>query len=156
MMITGFLNIVFAPLLALNPVITIFIMGLTIITITNLLNKKFLGTENAKALKKKMQELREKMLSAQKIGDNKVVNECMKDIMKINSQYFKFTLKPLAISMLIVILILPWLRANYSGNVLVTMPGALPVIGGFEMSWFYWYIICTFSLSMVVRKIIGV
>lgn len=156
MMITGFLNIVFAPLLALNPIITIFIMGLVVITTTNLLNKKFLGTENAKLLKKKMQEMREKMLSAQKIGDTKVVNECMKEIMKFNSQYFKFTLKPLVISMFIVILILPWLRANYSGNVLVSMPQLLPVVGGYEVSWFIWYIICTFSLSLVIRKIIGV
>lgn len=156
MMMTGFLNIVFAPLLALDPVITIFIMGLTIITITNLLNKKFLGNENAKLLKKKMQDIREKMLSAQKMGDSKTVNKCMKEIMKINSQYFKFTLKPLAISMVLVILILPWLRSNYSGNVMVTIPQTLPAVGGFEISWFIWYIICSFSLSLVVRKIIGV
>ena len=127
-----------------------------IITITNLVNKKALGTEAAKEIKKKMQDLREKMLTAQKAGNTKEMNEYLSEIMKVNSKYFKFTLKPLVISMFLIILIFPWLRATYTGAIVASIPGIFPIIGGYELSWFIWYIICSFSLSLVIRKIIGV
>lgn len=155
-MISELLNPILSPLLVFPPVLTIFFVGLIIITITNLVNKKALGTEAAKEIKKKMQELREKMLTAQKAGNTKEMNEYLSEIMKANSKYFKFTLKPLVISMFLIILIFPWLRATFTGSIVAAIPAAFPIIGGYELSWFIWYIICSFSLSLVIRKIIGV
>jgi len=155
-MISELLNPILSPLLMFSPSLSIFIVGLIIITITNIVNKKALGTEAAKKIKQEMQELREKMLVAQKAGNIEEMNKYLSEIMKTNSRYFKFTLKPLIVSMFLIILIFPWLRATYTGTVVATIPQAFPIIGGYELSWFIWYIICSFSLSIVIRKIIGV
>jgi len=155
-MISELLNPILSPLLMFSPSLAIFIVGLIIITITNIVNKKALGTEAAKKVKEEMQYLREKMLVAQKAGNIEEMNKYLSEIMKTNSRYFKFTLKPLIVSMFLIILIFPWLRATYTGTIVATIPQAFPIIGGYELSWFIWYIICSFSLSIVIRKIIGV
>jgi len=149
-------NFVFSPLLGLHPAITILSIGAILITVTTLINKKFLGTGRALEVKNQMQEIREKMLHAQKNGDTENMNKHMSEMMKINSEYFMHSFKPLIISMFLVILILPWLKATYTGMTIATLPSVFPYVGGFELSWFYWYMICSFSLSMIIRKIIGV
>ena len=142
-------------MIPLTPIIAIFLIGAGISIFMSLINRKFLGTGAAKEVKDKMNEIRAKMLEAQKSGDAKAVNDHLKKMMKINSDYMKFMIKPMMISIVLVILILPFVRSQYTGMIVATVPDSFPVIGGYELSWFWWYFICTFVVSTIVRKLVG-
>jgi len=139
-----------------SPILMIFLVGASISIIMSLVNKKVLSTERAKEVKKMMQEIREKMLEAQKAGDTKKMNDHLKGLMKMNSEYMKFMIKPMIVSVFLVLLIIPFLRNTYTGLVIATVPESLPVVGGFELSWFWWYFICTFVVSIVAKKLLGI
>ena len=142
--------------LIMNPVIGVFIFGLVISLVMTLINKKFLGSGKAKEVREKMNELREEMLKFQKSGDMKKVNEYLARMMKLNNEYMKFSFKPLIISFVIAILVLPLLNMLYTGKVVATIPNTIPVIGGFQLSWIWWYIIVSLVLGLIFRKLIGV
>ena len=152
------LEALFSPIFALSPVIAIFIIGASISIFMSLVNKKVLSGKRAKEVKKNMQDVRAKMLDAQKSGDTKKMNEHLKELMSINSEYMKFMFKPMIVSIILFILVMPVLRGHYeiTGKVVGTVPEIMPMIGGFELSWFWWYVICTFAVSIVAKKILGI
>jgi len=143
-------------MIPLTPIIVIFLVGTGISIITSLVNKKFLGAGKAKEVKDKMNETRAKMLEAQKSGNVSAVNEHLKELMKTNSEYMKFMFKPMIISIALVLLILPFVSNTYQGLTVATVPSSFPVIGGYKLSWFWWYFICTFVVSTIVRKLFEV
>lgn len=143
-------------MIPLTPIIAIFLIGAGISIFMSLINKKFLGTGAAKEVKDKMNEIRAKMLEAQKSGNAKAVNEYLTKLMKINSDYMKFMIKPMIISIILVMVALPFVRDRYTGLTVATVPDSIPYIGGYELSWFWWYFICTFVVSTIVRKLVGV
>jgi uncharacterized membrane protein (DUF106 family) len=143
-------------MIPLTPIIVIFLFGTGISLVTSLVNKKFLGSGRAKEVKDKMNEIRAKMLEAQKSGNANVVNEHLKELMGVNSEYMKFMLKPMMISIVLVILVLPIVSNTYQGLTVATIPSSLPIIGGYKLSWFWWYFICTFVVSTVLRKLLEV
>jgi len=143
-------------MIALTPIIVIFLIGTGISIFMSLVNRKFLGTGVAKEVKHKMNELRAKMLDAQQSGNLQAVNDYLKELMKINSDYMKFMIKPMMISIILVLLVLPFVKNAYSGLTVATVPTSFPVIGGYELSWFWWYFICTFVVSTIVRKLVEV
>jgi uncharacterized membrane protein (DUF106 family) len=142
-------------MIPLTPIIAIFLIGAGISIFMSLVNKKFLGTGAAKEVKDKMGEIRAKMMEAQKSGNMEVVNKHLKELMKVNSDYMKFMIKPMMISIVVVILILPFIRSQYTGMIVATVPDSIPYVGGYELSWFWWYFICTFIVSLIVRKLVG-
>ena len=147
------LDLVFS---SLHPAVVVFIVGASVSIIMSLINKKFLGSEAAQEVKKRMQEIRAIMLDAQKCGDMKKVNECLRELMKINSEYLRFMIKPMLISLVLFMMIVPALRGNFTGKTIATVPKTIPGIGGMELSWFWWYAICAFVVSTIVRKILGI
>ncbi len=143
-------------MIPLTPIIAIFLIGAGISIFMSLINKKFLGTGAAKEVKDMMNEIRARMLEAQKSGDINKVNKYVKELMKINSKYMKFMMKPMIISIVLVMLVLPFVRSEYTGLTVATVPNLIPYVGGYELSWFWWYFICTFVVSTIVRKLVGV
>ena len=143
-------------MISLTPIIAILLIGAGISIFMSLVNKKFLGTGAAKEVKGKMNEIRAKMLEAQKSGNVKAVNEHLQELMKINSKYMKFMIKPMMISVVLVLLVLPFVKSAYTGLTVATVPDSIPYVGGYELSWFWWYFICTFVVSTIVRKLVGV
>jgi uncharacterized membrane protein (DUF106 family) len=136
-----------------TPIVAIFLIGAGISIATSLINKKFLGTGLAKEVKEKMNGIRAKMLEAQKSGNVNTVNECIKEMMKTNSEYMKFMFKPMIISIVLVLLVMPLVSNTYQGLTVATIPSSFPVIGGYKLSWFWWYFICTFVVSTILRKL---
>ena len=57
---------------SLNPALVVFLIGVFVSLTMSLVNFKFLGGENARKIKKRMYELRMKMLEAQKCADMNV------------------------------------------------------------------------------------
>jgi uncharacterized membrane protein (DUF106 family) len=83
----------------------------------------------------------------------------MKKMMELNSEYLHSMIKPLSvslvISMLLLILVFPWIRTVYTGMTIFTIPKSLPLIGGVGLTWIWWYIICSLVIGTVLRKIMG-
>jgi len=152
-------NVVFSPIMGFHPAVTISIICGLITTVITFVNKKTMGATNAKELKEKMDEARKKMMEAQKNGEKEEVDKQMKKMMEMNSEYLQKMMKPmmisLGISMLIVILIFPWLRETFTGVVIFTLPELLPIIGGKGLTWLVWYIICSVVMGLILRKILG-
>ncbi len=152
------LNAIFSPIMGLNPAVSIGIICTIITGILTFINKKTMGKTNAKEVKQKMEKARSEMLEAQKSGDKEIADKQMKKMMGMNSEYMKSMIKPmsvsLVISMLLITLLFPWLRAVYSGKVILTIPASLPVIGGKALTWMWWYMICSLGVGLALRKIL--
>jgi uncharacterized membrane protein (DUF106 family) len=142
--------------IGISPIFMVFLVGAFISILMSIINWKVLGTEKAKEVKKRMQDIRAKMLETQKSGDTKKTNEHLAELMKINSEYMRFTFKPMIVSLVLVILILPVLRSSYTGKVVGIIPNALPAIGGIKLDWFWWYFISTFVISLIAKKMLGI
>jgi uncharacterized membrane protein (DUF106 family) len=140
----------------MNEVLIIFLIGLGISLFLSIVNKKTLGNEKAVEIKKRMQEIRNEMLEAQKNGDKGKMNKCLSELMKINSEYMKLSLKPMIVSLIIVITILPFLKGAYTGMTVATIPNTLPLVGGIKLDWFWWYFISTFIVSIIIKKILRI
>ncbi len=141
----------------ISPIFMIFLIGAFISIMMSIVNWKVLGTEKAKEVKKRMQDIRAEMLETQKSGDKKKTNEYLAELMKINSEYMRLTLKPMMVSLVLVILILPVVRSSYDGKVVATLPNIFPEpVGGIKLDWFWWYFISTFVISLITKKILGV
>jgi uncharacterized membrane protein (DUF106 family) len=143
-------------MLGIAPVFVVFGVGTLINAIMALVNMKLLGTGKAKEVKERMQSVRSDMLEAQKKGDTKQMNVHLSELMKINSEYMKFSLKPMIISLFLVLLILPVLRGSYEGKIVATIPGMLPLVGGIQLSWYWWYFISTLIVGIILKKITGI
>jgi uncharacterized membrane protein (DUF106 family) len=153
--------------IGISPIFMIFLVGAFISIMMSIINWKVLGTEKAKGVKKRMQDVRANMLESQKSGDTKKTNEHLAELMKINSEYMGLTLKPMIVSLILVILILPVIRSSYTGmtvatvpNALLTVPNVIVGIGGWKLDgkldWFWWYFISTFVISIIAKKILGI
>jgi uncharacterized membrane protein (DUF106 family) len=142
--------------IGISPIFMVFLIGAFISITMSLINWKVLGTEKAREVKKRMQDVRAKMLETQKSGDTKKTNEYLAELMKINSEYMKLTFKPMIVSLILVILILPPLKGAYTGKIVATVPGVLPAVGGIKLDWFWWYFISTFVVSLIAKKMLGV
>ncbi len=154
-MFESILSALFAPLLALHPVISVFVIGVLISTIMSIVNKKSLSSGKAKEVKERMQSVREEMLKAQKSGDKDGMDKYLNDLMEINNEYMKFMFKPMFVSLALVLLFLPWIRSEFSGMTVAVIPAAIPVIGGFQLSWLWWYILTTLTVTLVLKKVLG-
>ncbi len=160
--VLGIVNSILSPLLQYSPVLVIFGIALLISIVTGIINKKAMSTPQAKDLKEKLKianELRKEVTDAQKLGDAKKVENLTKKSLDIQSKYMsehtKLMFKPMIISILLALLILPWLQATYENTVVASVPGIIPFLGGNAMTWLWWYITCSLSLSIVIRKILG-
>ena len=159
-MLENILNAIFSPVLKLNPMLGIFIISSLVTFIISIINKKVMGSTSSKGVKDKMQKIRGDLLEAQKSGNKEKVDEEMKKMMEMNSEYLHSMIKPLTvslvISMLFVILFYPWLTETYNGKILLTLPEAFPIIGGKGVTWVVWYILCSVLISIALKKIMGI
>ena len=115
----------------------------------------FIDRNLVKKLKEEMKDIKERVMEAQIKGDLKEVNKMINEMTKLNATYMKQMIKPMMITTFILILVFPWIKHTYSGKTVVELPFKLPG-GGTGLSWIWWYIIVSFTIGWVLRKILGV
>jgi len=160
MILNSILNFLFSPLTLLPPAFSIFILATLVSGIMIFINKKTIWSEEGKKIQEKMKgdkKLKEQLDAAQKKGDKKKIEQLNKKSLEEQSkymmEYMKFSLKPILISLLIAIIILPWLSETYKNTTVVIIPKFIPLIGGLELTWIWWYIICALAISLLGKKI---
>ena len=145
---------IFSPLTSLPSIISLFLLASVVTVITLFINNFFMRRDFVRELKTRMEEIREEMIEFQKRGEIEKVNKLMNELTKINVEYIKHSVKAVAVSMLIVIFVLPWVQVKYQASPVGRFPAAVPYLGD-ELSWMVWYFIASLTVGWVVRKLMG-
>jgi len=174
------LNSALNPLIQyLGPVFSIVIIAIVISLITSVAQKLLVDQDRLIYIRKEMKEFQQEMVEARKKNDPKALNKLQKkqmELMNLQKEMMSMSFKPMIVTFLPVIIIFNWMRQNpLVSTVAVELPvtayymlliplwQALPFYGGAgqgvpEMSigWLGWYILCSFGLSILFRKLMGV
>lgn len=152
--IAAALDLVLTPITIFPMYISVLLVAALITVLIMGLNRLFINRTVIKEIKKRMEEIREQLTQAQKIGDKENTSKFLNELMKTNSQYMKHTFKTLIISLIVISLFLPWLSFKYEGLAVAQLPFALPIIGT-SLTWLYWYILVSLSVGWLLRKLLG-
>jgi uncharacterized membrane protein (DUF106 family) len=153
-MIVAAFDVAFSPLSVLSPHVSLLIISIMLTSIVLLINRFSINKKLMEEIKHKMEEIRENLTRAQKAGNTEEANKFLSEMMKTNSQYMRQMLKAMVISIIVLALFLPWLNYKYGGMTIVRLPFTLPVVGS-SLSWVWWYILVSFSMGWVLKKLLG-
>jgi len=98
----------------------IFIWAIFLSLIITVIYRVFTKPEEIRKIKEEMKFYREKANEAQKRKDTKKSQEYLSEMMKASQKQFKSNMKPMFISMLVVIFLLGFIHQSYSGIVVET------------------------------------
>jgi len=118
--------------------------------VVSLLYRLLTNKEEMKKIKEEMKFFKEKVDEAKKKGDTAGMNQHTNDMLKVSSRQFKQTMKPMFASMFVFLIVLGWFGTMFADMVILTP------FAGFQLNWFYWYIIITIPATMIFRKLMGV
>ena len=179
--VTGALNAIFNPLLAMdpnpaNPALTVLVIAFIVSLITTIANKYLVDQDEMNEIQERNKAFQQELRDAQKRGDGKRIAELQAkqtEMMQDQSKMMTNSFKPMIVTFVPIILIFFWMRSSISGLV-VTLPPAVYWVtltpfwhflghflyGGnatipYGIGWLLWYMICTFGMSQILRKFLG-
>jgi uncharacterized membrane protein (DUF106 family) len=162
------LNVILGPLAEALPLFMVIIVLSAITAIySSLIQKYTIDYEGMQETQEKMKAFQKEYREAQLSGDDKRVkkldakrDKMMKDQLEMSQQQFK----PMAYILILSVPIFFWLSfslTNYSESLSITMPffGAVTLatnVLGPVPAWILWYMICSLTISQVVRKSLNI
>ncbi|MEM7821197.1 MAG: EMC3/TMCO1 family protein [Candidatus Aenigmatarchaeota archaeon] len=152
-MVINLFDFVFSPITLLKPHVSLLIISTILTLIAFFLNRVFVDRNFLKEIKNKMDEIRANLINAQKNGNSEEMNRFLGEMMKLNREYIRHTLKATIISILILAIFLPWMKYKFSGMVVAT-PFNIPIIGS-TLSWLYWYMLIAIAISWFFNKLLS-
>lgn len=181
---TQVLNPILNPLLTLvsdphNPyfgaVVGVFIIGSIVGFVTTLANKLLVDQDRLQIIQKDMKGFQSEMMKAQKSGDPKAMADMQKkqsEFMDLQKEMMLNSFKPMIVTFVPIIIIFYWMALNPLVNHLyLNMPTftyyvfLVPLFHAFyhqsvgvpvfAIEWLGWYFLCSFAMSMVWRKLLG-
>ncbi|MEN6329463.1 MAG: EMC3/TMCO1 family protein [Methanobacteriaceae archaeon] len=176
--IFGALNTALMPLItAVGPIVTIFIIAAVVAFFITLVNKLLVDQDRLEAMQKEMKVYQSEMMAAQKSGDQAQMEKMKKkqaEFMKLQQEMMGNSFKPMIVTMVPILLVFWWMATvpaitNFYMviptvtyyTLLVPLfhmfyhPSAFVPAGVMAIEWLGWYILCSFSFSLVFRKYLG-
>lgn len=178
--IYGALNSVFAPVIALdpnpnNPIFTIFLISTIVAFVITLANKLLIDQDKYESIRKEMQEFQQEVRDVQKSGDPKAMADMQKKQMEFmgkQKDMMFMSFKPMIVTMVPILIVFWWMAQQPQISHTVVM---LPQIAyyvllvplfhmfyhpaattpQFAIEWLGWYILCSFAMSQLFRKLMG-
>ena len=164
----GAMDLVFGPLAGIVPfyVFIIILSALTAIY-SSIIQKYTIDYERMQEVQERMKAFQKDFREAQLSGDEKRIkklegrrDKMMKEQLEMSQNQFK----PMAYILIVSVPIFFWLLyrlANFPENIAITMPFFGPhtladMILGPVPAWIFWYMICSLTISQVVRKALGI
>jgi uncharacterized membrane protein (DUF106 family) len=164
----GAIDGIFAPLAELVP-FYIFIVVLSTLTAiySSIIQKYTIDYEKMQDTQERMKVFQKEYREAQLSGDEKRIkkldskrDKMMKDQLEMSQQQFK----PMAYILILSVPIFFWLLYrlnNFPGDIGITMPFFGPhLLSDFVLgpvpAWILWYMICSLTISQVVRKALNI
>ncbi len=140
----------------MNPIVGIFFISALVSLIITLTTAKFVDQKKMKALKEKSKSCQEKMKEAQKKGNMKNMKKYQQEFSKMSMEMMSSSMRPMFFTFPPIILIFSWLRNSMPyEQVIINLPFSLPYWGN-ELGWLGWYIIVSFAMSPLLKKIFGI
>ncbi|UTB33179.1 MAG: EMC3/TMCO1 family protein [Methanobacterium sp. ERen5] len=178
------LNPIFDPLLQLvsvpnNPyfgaIIGVFLIATLVAFVITVANKLLVDQDRLQFLQGEMKGFQGEMMKAQKSGDPKAMAEMQKKqakFMELQKEMMFNSFKPMIVTFVPIILIFYWMAGNPLINHLyLNLPSfayyvlLVPIFHTFyhqsagvpvmAVEWLGWYILCSFAMSFVWRKLLG-
>jgi uncharacterized membrane protein (DUF106 family) len=178
------LNPIFDPLLTLvsvpnNPyfgaIIGVFLIATLVAFVITVANKLLVDQDRLQFLQGEMKGFQSEMMKAQKSGDPKAMAEMQKKqakFMDLQKEMMFNSFKPMIVTFVPIILIFYWMAGNPLINQLyLNLPSfayyalLVPIFHTFyhqsagvpvmAVEWLGWYILCSFAMSFVWRKLLG-
>ena len=146
---------IFSPVTAFPYYISVLIISATLTLMVLGINRLLINKNIVKGIKTKMEEIKENLNQAQKLGDKENANKLVNEMMKTNNESMKHTFKALIVSMVVISLILPWVGQKYKGLAVATLPFNLPFVG-YSLDWLWWYVLVSITLGWIANKFFGV
>jgi len=140
-------------LLGLPVIIEELLLVSVILFITSLIYKFMINKNEIREVKEKQREKQEKIKELQKTNP-KEANQVMNEMLKLSQKQMKMTLKPMMVSLLLFLVVLPFLPNLFPG-VVANLPFTLPYFGS-DFGWLAWYFILSIPLNSIFRKLLGV
>ena len=113
-------------------------------------------------MKSKMQKFQEKSRQAKRKNDTKELNKLNQEMMGVQTKMMSNSFKPMLYTMVPIIIIFSWLgKYEYiksfieTNGYLVSLPFALPIWGS-KLEWLGWYILCSFAISPLIKKVFNI
>ncbi|OYT54001.1 MAG: hypothetical protein B6U72_03795 [Candidatus Altiarchaeales archaeon ex4484_2] len=118
-----------------------------IAVLSSLVRMAVLDREQMKEMKEKLKKQQTEVKEAAKSGHTKKAQKAQEEMMKLTMENMKHSMKPLMFTFIPFILIFNWLRGEY-GDV-----GTVATLFGFNLSWFWWYLVTAMLISITLNKI---
>ncbi|MEA2004633.1 MAG: EMC3/TMCO1 family protein [archaeon] len=106
-------NLVFYPLLDMDPVYAVVILSSFLSLIFSLANKVMVNQDKLKHVKSEMKKIQQEIKKARKKNNEKELSKLWEKSMKMNHQQLTMVLKPMVVSMLLIFMVFPWMRFTY-------------------------------------------
>ena len=140
-------------LIGLPAIIEELLLVSVVLFISSIIYKLLINKEKMREIKAKQKEKQEKIKELQKTNPNEA-NQMVNEMLALSQKQMKMTMKPMMVSLIIFILVLPILPNLFPGTV-ANLPFAIPFIGS-EFGWLAWYFVLSIPLNSIFRKILGV
>ncbi|MBN2202578.1 MAG: DUF106 domain-containing protein [Candidatus Aenigmarchaeota archaeon] len=140
-------------ILGLSAAIEEFLLVALILFGSSLIYKFLLDHEKLKEIKSKQKEKQERLKEIQKTNPDEA-NQVMNEMLKLSQNQMKLTMKPMIVSLIVFMLVLPIMPQLFPDSV-VNLPFTLPYFGS-DFGWMAWYFILSLPLNSIFRKILGV
>ncbi len=137
-----------------NPLIGISVIATLLSFLFALIYRFTIDIRKMRTLKKKSRELKIKMDEARKKGDHKELKYLWEKSMRLTREQFAMGLKPMMLTLALVVLVFPLLKKTYNG-VSFALPFQIPFVGH-DIGWLGLYIIISIPTSMLFRKLLKV
>ena len=153
-MITSYIaktaDIVLAPLLSLSPLVSITVLSFVFSLIVLLYQRKIFSNKNVKEVKRKLDEIREKIIKVQNKNQDEM-DKMLNEILRLNAKIMKENLKVTLLSLILGIVLISWISFHYSGYY-IKVP--FPYFN--NMSLVYFYVIFSIIIGVIIGKFLEV
>ena len=173
----SYLDFLLNPLLSLdptpsNPILTLFIIATIIAFIIVVLQKLLIDFDKMHELQAEMKALQKEFQAAQKSGDPKALAKVQKkqaELLPKNKELMTMQLKPTIITTIPILIIYYGMIGNYAiSHVVINIASVqyylllIPVwtiiwtqANPLTINFFGWYILASFTMSFIFRRIFG-
>lgn len=107
----------------ISPAADVFIFSFFVILTINIFYKILINQKEAKQARDRIKEINQQVKEEQKKGNTEKVNKLIGELMQENSRIMKMSLKPMLVSLVIVLLALPWIADIYGDKSVMLQDG---------------------------------
>lgn len=152
------LDPLFKPLIPLGAPLSIAIIALIASLASSAISAKFVDFARMKELQTEVAKYSKRMREAYKSKQQDQIDSVKKDeprFYQMQGELMKMQF-PMFYGIIPVIFIFAWMKVNYAEGPVVQLPFVMPLIWRAELGWLGWYILSTFPMTLLSRRLLRI